>query len=198
LQNRYCKDVHAIYGISRGTILPYIKENPKTLNMKKRGRKCNVSQEAAELIIDVAVKTDSDNKGKSAKELKERLQRLHPELTTSQIHNTWRKTIHPKAKIEKRVTGLIVANATTSKRSAITVEQQFRFHTIVDETDAWIKTQNTVSTPQPTMITHSVPTGHNTAHHVTIHLTTYHPVILAHHIIQHHTTQRNTTSQSNW
>jgi hypothetical protein len=131
------------YGISRHTLAPYLREvNPKILGLKKRGRKSNVPQEAANLIVDVAVKSDGDNKGKTSKELRDKLGRLCPDLTQEQISNTWRKTIHPRAKKEKLLTGNIVANATTSKRSAITVEQQFRFHTLVNDVDTWIRGQN--------------------------------------------------------
>jgi hypothetical protein len=51
--------------------------------------------------------------------------------------------LHPKAKKAKLLTGDIVANASTSKRSAVTIQILYRFHTLVDDADAWISAENT-------------------------------------------------------
>ena len=108
---------------------------PKILGAKKRGRPPNVSAASAALIVDVADKSDQDHKGKSPKELGERLSRLEPHLAPQQCANTLRRAILANAKKGKRLAGAIVASATTPKRAAITVDQQFRFHTMVEDVD---------------------------------------------------------------
>jgi hypothetical protein len=111
-----------------------------------------VSQDSAEVVVHVAAKCDGDNKGLSAKELKARLHDMNPHLSLKQITNSWRKTVHPQAKKAKILTGTIIANATTSKRSAVTVQQQFRWHTLIDEGDKFIASQNIVRYSAPAVI----------------------------------------------
>jgi hypothetical protein len=60
---------------------------------KQRGRKSLVSEEANGVIVDVARKSDIANKGMTKRELQDSLHRMHPELTKTQVRDTWRKTI---------------------------------------------------------------------------------------------------------
>jgi hypothetical protein len=65
-QNKYCERVEHERGISRSTLIPYIrKTNPKILGVKKRGRKSSIPEDAAVMIVDVVAKSDQDNKGKT-------------------------------------------------------------------------------------------------------------------------------------
>ena len=67
--------------------------------------------------------TAAKDDGKSLREIHDTMQQLQP-ITEQQARNAFRRTIRSAHK--KELTGVVKAQATTTKRSAITVEQQYR------------------------------------------------------------------------
>ena len=91
-----------------------------------------MSADNEQLVVDVVRRHDRGNDGKSLREIHDTMQQLQP-ITQEQARNAFRRTIRNAHK--KELTGVIKAQATTTKRSAITVGQQYRWHVFVDA--AW-------------------------------------------------------------
>ena len=69
--------------------------------------------------------TAAKDDGKSLREIHDTMQQLQP-ITEQQARDAFCRTIRSAHK--KELTGVVKAQATTTKRSAITVEQQYRWH----------------------------------------------------------------------
>jgi hypothetical protein len=110
------------------------------------GRKplLNLGQE--KFVVDVVRRYDRGNDGLSNAGVLDTLGELKPNLTRTQLGNAWRNTIRPHHK--KELTGIVTAQATTTKRSAITVTQQWRWHETVDKTYSDLRRRNTGVCPK--------------------------------------------------
>ena len=105
------------------------------------GRPSLVDKETAQTVVDTVRRRDRGNDGMSQKQVVDTLQELIPGLTRSQADNTFRRTIRPAHK--KELTGIVKAQATTTKRTAITVRQQHRWHLLVNDAVARLNERNT-------------------------------------------------------
>ena len=114
-------------GIPKGTLAPYV-----TLNTAKRkkigntaGRPSLLDPKQQAFVSDVVRRCDRANEPRSVPQVVDLLQDLGG-LDRKQARNCWDRTIHPKEQAAQRITGVVTAQATTTKRAAITVAQQFR------------------------------------------------------------------------
>ena len=87
------------------------------------GRKPIIGPDTQAVITDVLIRHDRANHGKGVKEAVDILDTMHPHLEGS-----FRRTVRPK--FVKVLTGRVTVQATTTKRTAFTVQQQWRWHKV--------------------------------------------------------------------
>ena len=108
------------------------------------GNPTTMSVDEQEFIAQVTARADRGNDPKSRKETIDCMQELRPTLRRKQLENHWDRTALPRAVakgiLKKRA---VIAQATTTKRNAITVPQQFRWHRIMDAAFNLLRTRNT-------------------------------------------------------
>ena len=95
----------------------------------KGGKPRIMSADNEQLVVDVVRRADRGNDGKSLREIHDTMQQLQP-ITEQQARDAFRRTIrtaHVNTH-KKELMGVVKAQATTTKRSAVTVEQQYRWH----------------------------------------------------------------------
>ena len=96
------------------------------------GRKpviCSIISPASQAVItDVLIRLDRANQGKGVKEAVDILETMHPGCTRTQLEGSFRRTVRPK--FVKVLTGPVTVQATTTKRTAFTVQQQWRWHKV--------------------------------------------------------------------
>ena len=80
-------------------------------------------------MVDVIRRADQANQPKSLAQVVDVIQELQPALGRKAARDTYDKTIRGKHKGE--IPGCVKAQATTTARSAVTVRQPFRWHTLV-------------------------------------------------------------------
>ena len=98
-----------------------------------------------QFAVDVVRRHDRGNDGLNKRECVDVLQSLKPDATRVACRKAFDRTIRPHHK--EHLTGIVKANPTTVKRTAITVPQQFRWHTAVDHALAFLREKNTGLTP---------------------------------------------------
>ena len=98
-----------------------------------------------QFAVDVIRRHDRGNDGLSRRGCIDLLHDLQPQNKRKNVAAAFDRTVRPHHKAE--LTGIIQANATTSKRTAITVPQQFRWHSAVDQALAFLREKNTGVTP---------------------------------------------------
>ena len=84
------------------------------------GRKPIIGSDTLAVITDVLIRHDRANQGKGVKEAVGILETMHPELKRTQLEGTFRRTVRPK--LVKVLTGRVTVQATTTKRTAFTVQ----------------------------------------------------------------------------
>ena len=106
---------------------PYVTSN--TAKRKKigntAGRPSLLDPKQQAFVSDVVRRCDRANEPRSVPQVVDLLQDLGG-LDRKQARDCWERTIHPKEQAAQRITGVVTAQATTTKRAAITVAQQFR------------------------------------------------------------------------
>eukprot|EP00966_Prymnesium_polylepis_P155365 3588403-Prymnesium_polylepis.1 len=101
--------------------------------------------DTANFVVDVMRRRDRGNEGMSRRDGIQMVQDLQPELNSKQAAHQFDRQVRGKHKEE--LTGIVKAEATTTKRSAVTVDQQFRWHSCVDEAFKELRERNTGTTP---------------------------------------------------
>ena len=86
-------------------------------------------------VADVVRRADRGNNGKSKLKIIDVIQELKPNLNQRQARDAYDRVV--KKEHGQVLTGIIKAQPTTTARSAVTVEQQFRWHSLVDS--MWTK-----------------------------------------------------------
>eukprot|EP00966_Prymnesium_polylepis_P152788 3529223-Prymnesium_polylepis.1 len=140
---RFCQIVDIPYP----TLAPYVckdKSKRKVLGCSV-GRKALVPPDTEQFAVDVLRRKDRANDGMSRREGIDMLQDLQPVLSRKQAEHQFDSNVRGKHKDE--LTGIVKASATTEKRCAITVPQQFRWHSTVDGALAFLRERNTGLTP---------------------------------------------------
>ena len=94
-----------------------------------RGKPALVSPEKQDFLVDVIVRRDRANEGMGRAEIITMLETLCPNLSAAQCKQAFKK-IKRRDKYKGRLTGVVTAQKTTTKRSGITVAQQYRWHKV--------------------------------------------------------------------
>ena len=95
--------------------------------------------------VDVIRRHDRGNDGLNKRQCIDKLHDMRPDLTRKSVTNAFDRTIRPQHK--EVLTGIVKANPTTVKRTAITVAQQWRWHSAVDQALAFLREKNVGLTP---------------------------------------------------
>ena len=93
------------------------------------GKKPLLDSQSKDIIVDVLVRKDRVNRGVGVTGTLDLLEEMHPDLTRKQLDQAFRRTVRPA--FSERLTKPVVAQATTTKRTAITVPQQWRWHKVI-------------------------------------------------------------------
>ena len=124
------KSFASIVGIPYKTFYDYANSNKgkrKVLGATV-GRKRSFTADEEQFAVDVVRRYDRGNDGKNKRQCIDLLHDLRPDLKRKSVANCFDRTIRPSH--GSTLTGIIKANATTVKRTAITVPQQWRWHTV--------------------------------------------------------------------
>ena len=105
------------------------------------GRKPLFDPDLEHFAVDVIRRHDRGNDGFSKRECVDTLHDLRPDLKRKAVVQAFDRTVRPK--YTEELTGIIKASATTVKRTAITVAQQFRWHSTVDQALTFLREKNT-------------------------------------------------------
>jgi hypothetical protein len=133
----------SVAGIPYSTLKKYVCEDEskrRTLG-NSVGRKALFSKTDQDYIADVLARKDRANDGAEPTEVYEMLQEIKPALTNVQVRQHFKRTLMPQhpEQIKPRS---VAAQGTTTKRNAITVAQQFRWHTTVNAAYDWMRDKN--------------------------------------------------------
>ena len=90
------------------------------------GKKPLLDSQPNGITVDVLVRRDRLNQGVGVDGALDILEEMCPDLTRKQLDRSLRRTVLPA--FSDRLTKPVVPQATTTKRSAITVSQQLRWH----------------------------------------------------------------------
>ena len=92
------------------------------------GRKPVIGPNTQAVITDVVIRHDRANHGKGVKAAVDILETMHPDCTRTQLEGSFRRTVRPK--FVKVLTGPVTVQAKTTKRTAFTVQQQWRWYKV--------------------------------------------------------------------
>ena len=109
------------------------------------GNKPLFNEAEQQFVVDVVRRHDRGNDGLDKRQCIDVMQDMKPEFKRSALLHTFDRVIRPSHRGE--LTGIVKANPTTVKRTAITVAQQYRWHMCVDQGLAFLRKENTGLTP---------------------------------------------------
>ena len=119
-----------LIGIPYSTLLPYAR--PERGKRKQLGKSVGpaplFNDEEQQWAVDVIRRFDRGNDGKTKRECVDLLHDLKPQLDRKAVEKAFDRTVRPGHAAE--LTGIVRANSTTVKRTAITVAQQWRWHKV--------------------------------------------------------------------
>lgn len=142
--SRFC----ALAEIPKKTFQSYVCEDEsrrRTVGVGVGNAKRLLQPDTEEFLVDMMRRRDRANDGMDRRAGISMLQDLQPELSSLQAQTQFDRVLRPAHK--DVLTGIVKAEATTTKRSAITVEQQYRWHSTVDGSFAFLRANNTGTTP---------------------------------------------------
>ena len=125
-----------------GTFAKYAHGNPakrQTLG-DGVGHKSLLPKGDVNMIVDMVIRRDRANEGYTRQEIVDVILEMDRSLDVRQAENVW-NYIHKTNR--HRLTGLIQPQITTTKRSAITLHQQYRWHTLFGDILDRMRTLNT-------------------------------------------------------
>ena len=125
---RYCELVEIPVETLRKYVVPDTLKRRKLRSGVGGSGQGLLDEDTAQFLVDTMRRRDRGDDGMGRKESIDMLQDLRPELSRRQVSNQFDRTIRPK--YSDVLTGIVKAEATTSKRSQITVAQQYRWHTV--------------------------------------------------------------------
>jgi hypothetical protein len=96
------------------------------------GRKPILDDQREAIIVDVLIRKDRANEGASVGEAVDILEQFCPEYSRKQLDQAFRRTVRPQCSERTRLdmTDPFAVQATTTKRTAITPTQQWRWHKV--------------------------------------------------------------------
>ena len=97
---------------------------------RSRGKPSVVSYDKKVFIVDAIVRADRANNGMASGAIHEMVGTLCPTLSLEQCKGAFKK-IKRQLEFKERLTGVIRAQKSTTKRSGITIEQQYRWHKVL-------------------------------------------------------------------
>ena len=100
------------------------------------GKKPLLDSQSNDIIVDVLVRRDRVNQGVGVDGALDILEEMCPDLTRKQLDRSPRRTVLPA--FSDRLTKPVVPQATTTKRTAITVTQQWRWHQVISWRKMWV------------------------------------------------------------
>jgi hypothetical protein len=117
-------------GISRKTLWMHVHPDPnqRVSIGSAGGRQSLVKQNAQQFVVDVIRRHDRGNDGLSSREAVDVVREIAPHLTLKQATDTLRKTIRPN--FGDSITNIVKAQPTTSMRTHINIDQQWRWHQV--------------------------------------------------------------------
>jgi len=92
------------------------------------GRKPILDDQREAIIVGVLIRKDRANEGASVGEAVDILEQMCPEYSRKQLDLAFRRTVRPQ--YSERMTNPVAVQATTTKRTAITPAQQWRWHKV--------------------------------------------------------------------
>ena len=98
------------------------------------GKKSLIKVSTANVVVDTLIRKDRANQGEGVRGAVDMIEELEPHLNRGHIEMAFRRTVRPKFK--DRLTNPVAAQHSTTKRSAITVPQQFRWHRVSNFTSS--------------------------------------------------------------
>jgi hypothetical protein len=131
-------------GIPYNTLRQYIKgdkEKRRTVG-KSVGQPPLIKKKDQEFVAQVLARLDRANDGATLPEAIDIVQQLDPDLSRQQARMAFRRTVHLQHPTLLKPK-LRVAQSTTTKRSAITVMQQYRWHTTYESALNELRRRNT-------------------------------------------------------
>jgi hypothetical protein len=130
-------------GIPESTLRPYTSKDIKKRKSlgAKPGRPSVVKREVSDFVAQLAVRADRANDGMTLADTKAVLSDLQTNLSDKQVANYASRTFFSKHKdMLKRP---VIAQATTTKRSCCTVEEQFRWFKQYEDALNFLRQKNT-------------------------------------------------------
>ena len=133
----------ARHGIPNDTFRKYVHDNPGKRRVLGAGVGApkTVSEDVSEFLVAVMRRRDRANDGMSRSMSIDALQDLVPEKTRSALTKSFDRNIRPANK--ELLTGIVKAQASTVKRSQVTVAQQWRWHSAVSQGFDFLRKENT-------------------------------------------------------
>ena len=135
-------------GIPYDTIQGYV---CKDIGKRKQlgahvGQPSLFSESQKQFAVDVVRRHDRGNDGLDKRKIVDLMHDLKPDLKRRSVEQAFDRDVRPKH--AHQLTGIVKANPTTTKRTAITVGQQFRWHTTIDQALAFLREKNVGLTPE--------------------------------------------------
>ena len=177
----------ALVEIPKGTLANYVTSTQgmaRSLGASS-GQQPHLSNDDRLFVAENLRRADRGNDGMTKQKAMDIVQDIKPTLSRSQAENALRSVRHEHA---PDLTGIVKAQATTTKRSAITVTKQFRWHSLFDCVLEELRTHNTGPTNRQQHHKTARITRRSRAHHhspiAPTSATGSHPLI-KHHVARH-------------
>ena len=103
------------------------------------GKPAHLSADESQFVADNIRRADRSNDGLKRRQILDIVQEIVPSLSRGQSAQALRAVRHT----HKALTGIVKAQATTTKRTAITVTQQYRWHMMIESCYAELRQHNT-------------------------------------------------------
>lgn len=133
------------YRVPTSTLCKYVLSGKNVPEQPRCGRKPRyLSHESREVMVETIIRYDRGDRGLNRQECSRIVQDLATEPVTRRQANDlvdYLRKLDRRSKTP-RLTGMIRAQRTTYKRTAITIENQFRFQRLVEEVDTLHLEQN--------------------------------------------------------
>ena len=125
--------------IPYNTLRKFVADKRRVLGAAS-GKKTLLDSHVQRFTVDMLRARDRANDGMNKRQALDMIQDLRPELKLDQIRRAFDRRIRP-GNVDV-LTGIVKAQASTEKRSQITVPQQYRWHTTIDSAFNFLRNNN--------------------------------------------------------